>query len=289
VSEPTATPSPSPSIAPTPSPTIAPSPTPTLAPTPSPRPDAEFIATALAFARDAGLEVATDPRATIDEEDAIFASADLRRVTLQQQSPESSDLPIRVYLDDDGAVRALEDAMYTLPMGERVSKERALRLARRYLSKVGIDPEGGTLRVVESRPEVGWYITLERELDGYPVANLPMAWWIDGDKVYVSMRPDGKLTGLYAVPVEERRPLPTLLDQPTLERRLANFADRTPSDIRDLDPGFYWVQPRYRAPEDMAPVLALGYCATDRQPGSWVAWCVDAGTGKAIARGEGAD
>jgi hypothetical protein len=251
--------------------------------------DERLIAAALAYARGAGLEVAPDPRATIDDQDPTFALADLRRVTIQQLSPESSDLPIMVYVDHDGTVRALEEAIYTAPMGERVSEARALRLAGRYLSDVGIDVDERMLRVVSSHPEGAWYITLDREIDGYPVANLPMSWWIDGEKIYVAMRSDGLLTDLYAVPVEERRPLPQLLDQATLEKRLATFAELTRRQIRRLDVGYYWVQPRFHAPEGIAPVLALGYCATDRQPDHWAAWCVDAGTGEPITRGQAVD
>jgi hypothetical protein len=147
-------------------------------------------------------------------------------------------------------VRALEDVIYTAPAGEPVSEPRALRLARRYLSDVGVDVEAGKLHVASSHPEAGWYITLDRELEGYPVANLPMAWWVEGDKVDVAMRPDGLLTDLYAVPVEERQPLPQVLDEPTLEKRLTTFADLTRREIRKLDVGFYWVQPRYRGPGD---------------------------------------
>jgi hypothetical protein len=215
----------------------------------------------------------------------MFARADLRRVMIQQRH---GDLPISIFLDGHGAVRAVEDVVYGAPTGEQVSAARAERLARRYLADAGVDPESGTLRVV-SDPPGEWFVTLDRTLDGYPVANMPMSWWLSGDKVYVGMRPDGRLTQLYAVPVEQHRPLPDPLDKRALQEHLAAFADRPRRDLRGLDAGFFWVQPSYGAPEGMAPELALGYCATDRKPQGWTAWCVDAGTGEPIARGEAYD
>ena len=269
-------------------PTIAPSlsPSPTIEPSASPSDDARLIAAALEYAREAGFEVAADPHATIDDQDPSFAFVDLRRVMLRQAFAE---LPIEIYVDRGGVVRAVGEVVYTQPLGERVSERRALRLAARYLSEVGVDVESGRLRVVKRHADVGWYITLQREIEGYPVANMPMAWWIDGDKVYAAIRPDGRLSALYAVPVEARTPVPPLLDEATLIKRLAAFAERPRREIRDLADGFYWVQPRYRGPDDMDAMLTLGYCATDRGPRHWMAWCVDAETGEPIARGEAYD
>ncbi len=137
-------------------------------------------------------------------------------------------------------------------------------------------------------PRSSWYLTFDRSIAGYPVANKPMAWGLDGDKAYLELRADGTLRELYAIRLDHRR-VPTILDRTTLDRRLAKVAKVSRATLATYEPGLLWVRAYDPQTGRIFPKLRLSYCATHSWHYGWAAWCVDAATGALDARGEAWD
>jgi len=280
--------SPGPSTSsPVPSPTVGASPSPISSPavTPTPSSDARFVGIALAYASRAGFDLAADPRPKVREEEPDFERVTLHRVALRLAHADGAKL--RVFLDDDGAIKVVEDGLYNRPTGAPASRTAVLRAARRYLRQIGVDPASGTLHVAQHGAG-HWYLTFDREIAGYPVANAPMAWWITGDKAYLELGPDASLVEIYAIR-PGHLPVPTILARDTLDRRLAKVAKVTRTTLATYDPALLWVlvpQPLTTLPN---PELTLNYCATKRTETSWQVWCVDAGTGERTVVGDAYD
>jgi hypothetical protein len=124
-------------------------------------------------------------------------------------------------------------------MGATASRADILGSARRALRQAGVVPDSGTLHVAAHSTD--WYLTLDRRIAGYPVANAPMAWWLDGDKAYLTMRADGTLRELNPIRPAHRR-VPKILDRATLNRRLAKVAKLSRPTLATCAPGFLWVR-----------------------------------------------
>lgn len=291
----TSSPTPSPTPAPpalstpgpnaTPSPTPAPSATPASTASPTPTPDPALVKAAVAYARKAGFDLASDPRPKVRDEEPAFYWLPLHRVSLRLAHTQGARL--KIYIDDDRSVRVVEGG-WDSQSGPAVSRAEVFRAARRALRQVGVDPGSGTLHVAAHIPRSSWYLTFDRTIAGYPVANWPMAWGLDGDKAYLELRADGTLRELYAIRLDHRR-VPTILDRATLDRRLAKVAKVSRATLVTYEPGLLWVRAYDPPTGHIFPKLRLSYCATHRSEDHWVAWCVDAGTGAFNARGEAWD
>jgi hypothetical protein len=194
---------------------------------------------------------------------------------------------LKIYLDDDRAIRVVEGGSDSRS-GSTVSRAEVFRAARRALRQVGVDPGSGALHVAAHSPSSSWYLTFDRTIAGYPVANNPMAWGLDGDKAYLELWADGTLSELYAIRPDHRR-VPTILDRATLDRRLAKVAKVSRATLATYEPGLLWVRAYDPQTGHIFPKLRLSYCATHRWQYGWAAWCVDAATGALDARGEAAD
>ncbi len=263
------------------------SPSPTSSPTvtPTPSSDARFVEIALAYASRAGFELAADSRPRVREEQPSYERVTLHRVSLRLARADGAKL--WVYLDDDGAIKVVEDGLYDRPTGATASRTEVLRAARRDLRQIGVDPASGTLHVA-LHGAGHWYLTFDRELAGYPVANAPMAWWITGDKAYLELRSDASLVNLYAIR-PRHLPVPAILDQDTLTSRLAKVAKVSRATLATYEPVLLWalVPSGTLTPTELA--LTLNYCATMRTDYSWQVWCIDAGTGERTIAGGAAD
>lgn len=159
---------------------------------------------------------------------------------------------------------------------------------RRALRRAGVDLGTGTLHLALHIPRGDWYLTFDRTIAGYAVANAPAGWWLDGDKAYLNLRADGTLVSLYAIQPDHRR-VPTILDRTTLDRRLAKVAKVSRATLATYEPGLLWVRAYDPQTGRTFPKLRLSYCATHRWHYGWEAWCVDAGTGALNAQGGGVD
>jgi hypothetical protein len=259
----------------------APSPTASAEPTPDAGADAALVAAARAYAEAAGFTLAPGAAPTLEASRPSYDDMPLRLVALPLADREDApDALLSVYLDDSGAVLVVEDgAGSSRPTGAAVDRDGALEAAARHFRTAGVDPSAGMLTVVKGEPGLFWYITLDRAIDGYPVANTPAMWRLSGDKAYVSLRGDGTLVDLYAIRPPSG-PVPQVLATEVLDERLATVSGLAASELADLDPILTWV--RARDPEEgvHAPVLSLGYCVTKARPDQWSGWCVDAGTGE---------
>jgi hypothetical protein len=262
---------------------------PTVAPIPSPSPEAAWIATALDFARTTGLPLAADSAPVMADAEASFARDTFHRISIPLADTKTATLD--VFLDDDGSIRVVEDGTFDVyrEQGEALSTKSIVRKAQDYLRLAGVDLADGTLNIASSLPGREWVLTFDRQLLGYPVANPPMAWWVDGDRAFLVLRGDGALRTLYFVRPDHQPAPETPFDRDMLIARLANVAGVTRRAIRELDPEFVWVRGRDPVTGGAATELWLGYCATDRNAHGWIAWCVDAGTGELVAQGSGAD
>lgn len=278
-------PSPSPTPPAPPSLTPAPSATPASTASPTPTPDPALVKAAVAYARKAGFDLASDPRPKVRNEEPAFYWLPLHRVSLRLAHTQGARL--KIYIDDDRSVRVVEGG-WDSQSGPAVSRAEVFRAARRALRQVGVDPGSGTLHVAAHIPRSSWYLTFDRTIAGYPVANWPMAWGLDGDKAYLELRADGTLRELYAIRLDHRR-VPTILDRATLDRRLAKVAKVSRATLVTYEPGLLWVRAYDPPTGHIFPKLRLSYCATHRSEDHWVAWCVDAGTGAFNARGEAWD
>jgi hypothetical protein len=256
-------------------------------PTPTPTPDPALIKAAIAYARKAGFDLASEPRPKVRDEEPGFYRLILHRVSLRLAHTQGAR--INIYLDDDLEVRAVEGSWDWDPLASAtVSRAEAFRVARRALRRAGLDPGTGTLHLALHIPRGDWYLTFDRTIAGYPVANAPMGWWLDGDKAYLNLRADGTLLSLYAIRPDHRR-VPTILDRSTLDRRLAKVAKVSRATLATYELGLLWVQGYDPQTGRSFPKLRLSYCATHRWHYGWEAWWVDAATGALNAQGGGVD
>lgn len=280
-STPNGTPSAETMAAPTPTPTMSPAATPV--PTASLMPDSVLIGMAVAYAIDAGFRLADDvPPAFVDEEPAFDPSV-LHRVSLALADGDGTSLD--VYLDDAGAIRVVADGIYLRSTETMLGRAEIMRAGERHLRQVGVDTTTGTLHVA-AHAASHWYLTFDREIDGYRVANAPMVWWLDGDKAYLELRADGSLANLYAIRPEPQA-VPVIMDTETLAARLAAVADVSLAALDTYQVEFLWVRANRAYPPERT--LSLGYCATHHFDLGWEAWCIDAGTGELSSTGGGVD
>lgn len=264
-------------------PTTEPTSGPTSEPTSDPTSDPVPIEIAVAYAIDAGFRLDDEVSPVSLDEEPIFDPMMLRRVSLALA--DGDDAALDVYLDDAGAIRVVDVEHHLRPTGSTLDQAAIFDVANAYLLQVGIDPTTGTLHVAAHGLGY-WYLTFDREIEGYRVANAPMAWWLHGDKAYLELREDGSLQTLYAIRPDAEA-LPAILDIGTLNARLEAVARRSPVELSTYDLEFLWVRPN--AQHTMALTLSLGYCATHIFERGWEAWCVDAGTGEPSAFGSGVD
>jgi hypothetical protein len=266
----------------------SPAPSGDAAATESARPsqDAGLVDAALSYAATTGFEIETDAAPTVDDRAPGFDSVVLHHVSLVLAGGDGATLD--VYLDDDGAIRVVEDGLYLRPIGAAVSRSEAVKAAEGHLRAAGVDPADGTIHVAMGEPGQHWYLTLDREIDGYRVANAPMGWWLSGDKAYLELRPDGSLANLYVIrPGAEAAP--QILDRVVLDAGLAETARNAFADLAAYDRELLWVRAMDRATGVESATLRLAYCATYRWDYGWEAWCVDAGTGEYSTQGSGVD
>lgn len=255
--------------------------------TPEPTTDPSLLAAATAFASGAGIELLPGGSPIVtDNQRPDYDSAVLRRLSLPL--PGDGGLTFDVFFDRDGHIRVVTDGFYNRPPGDTATKADVLTASRRYLDLAGIDVSAGELRVAAGPAAGRWYLTFDRTIDGYAVANAPMFWWLEGDKAYLELRSDASLALLYAIQPKSR-PASAILSRAVLDGRLASAAHLSEAELRKLSPDFLWI----RAQDPVSGVeqdeLTLGYCATERSDSGWQAWCVDAATGEPNAHGLGAD
>ncbi len=247
-------------------------------PPPSTVADSALVSAARAYADAAGIAIATGGTPLVGEAVPDFDTVALRQVTLP--GADAGDGPLQVFFDDAGRIGvvgiAAPDAR---PTGADVASDGALAAAAHQFGLVGIDPSQATLRVAGGSHGADWYVSLDRAIDGHPVANMPMLWRIAGDWAYVMLRRDGALRELYAIrPASE--PAPQILETGVLDAALGTIAGLTADELAVLDPALAWVRAVAPITGETAPTLTQGYCATRVQPSGWDGWCVDAGTGR---------
>ncbi len=196
-----------------------------------------------------------------------------------------------VYFDDDRAIRVVEGTIghgdWEPSVGAAASRAEVFRAARRALRDIGVDPGGGTLHLAAHSTD--WYLTFDRRIAGYPVANAPMAWWLDGDKAYLTLRADAALEALYLIRPAHRRVPGTILSRSTLDARLAKFARVSRATLATYDPRLLWIRAFDPQTGHQDAKLSLSYCATHRWHWGWEAWCVDAATGVRTANSRAED
>lgn len=270
--------SPGPPLVSTPSPTFDVEPAPTSHPSP--------IEAALTYASVAGFELDSESQPATSDHAPLFDELVLHRVSLRLA--DATGAALDVYLDDDGAIRVVEDGYYDRPTGGAASRTEVLRAAERYLGQIGIDPTSGTLHVALGKVGDHWYLTFDRAIAGYPVANAPMWWWITGDKAYLELRADASLIYLYAIR-PDHLPVPTILDSAVLDARLANVVKVSPVQLATRELALLWVRARDPVTARAGLELSLNYCATQRGDYFWHAWCIDAATGEFSTEEGGVD
>ncbi len=261
------------------------SPSPTPGASPEPSFDPSLVATALAYATEAGFVLASDPQPVMTNDDPPYDDLVLRRVNVRLAHTSNSVLD--VFLDDAGAIRVVDASSAERPIGPTASRAEVLRAAARYLRQIGVDPKSGTLHVAAGSVGEHWYLTFDRRISGYRVANAPMWWWLAGDKAYLELGPDSSIVQLYAIR-PTHSPLPQMLGRRTLNDRLAKVARLSLGKLAKLDPAFLWVRPDDQTGAH-GTSLSLAYCATIRGEAYWEGWCVDPATGARSASGSGVD
>jgi hypothetical protein len=264
---------------PVPSDLVLRSPSPSPVPSATPDEAATLVAAARAYADAAGIAVTPEGSPAVTTERPDYDDTVLPMVTLPLAGMDGAAL--RVYFDVTGRIAVVSDAAGSArPVGKDVSRDGALAAAAQELRLAGIDPAEGTLTVVKGALGEEWYITLDRSIDGVPVANTPAMWRIAGDRAYVDLRSDATLIELYAI----RPPngsAPQVMPTADLDTSLAAVAGLTANELAALHPALAWVRAVDDATGLSAETLSLGYCATKVLPdGSWSGWCVDAGTGQ---------
>lgn len=257
-----------------------------MEPTPEATTDPSLLQTALALSATAGFEIAPNPAPVVTDRRPDFDPMLLRRVALPLAGEDG--LTLDVFLDPANRIRVVSDGFYNRPMGPAASRSEILDAARRDFDLVGLDLASGEVRVAAGPVAGRWYLTFDRQIAGYDVANAPMSWWLAGDKAYLELRTDASLVNLYAIQ-PENRPIPDVLATAVLEQRLATAAGISASELPTLERGPLWIRAQDAASGIEENVLTLGYCATKRSDSSWEAWCVDAATGALSARGSGFD
>jgi hypothetical protein len=135
----------------------------------------------------------------------VFDSVTLRVVDLvRAYSAPDEHRVLRVYFDALGAIRVVES--YSPYVEGFISEADAIAEAAERIRLAGHDPSDGTIEVALGAPDAEWYVTFSRVIEGYPVANYPMAWGPDGDKAYVNLRATGELNELYYFRLGPLRP-----------------------------------------------------------------------------------
>lgn len=237
-----------------------------------------LVEVARAYAVAAGFDLAQGGTPTLELAAPDFDDVTLRLVSLPLAT-DADPAVLRVYLDADRTVRVVSDGRaFTRAPGPSVSRETALAAAAHHFRLVGADVGEGTLRVAQGDLGQEWYITLDRAIDGHPVANHPMAWGIAGDRMWATLRGDGSLVSLYAIRPEHVAQ-GALASNDTLAARLAAVAGVTADELVTLGPGLTWARPQDPATGATADVLTLNYCARRVESAGWQAWCVDAASG----------
>jgi hypothetical protein len=285
------TPVPQVTLAPTPVPTPVPQVTlaPTLIPLPTPTPtadpDAALVTAARTYATAAGFRLDSAGTPSVTSTTPSYDDMVLRLVSLPLADAEGAAL--NIYFDPAGAILVVEDHSPTArSSGSDASRAQALVAAAAHFRLAGINPSGGVLNVADGAVGKYWYITLDRKINGYAVANRPMWWGIIGDHAYVSMRGDTTLVDLYAI-----RPPSVDAANPqsasALAPQLAAVAGLSMKKLAALHPLFTWV--RQQSSQGVSNDLTLNYCVTMTEPYRWQGWCVDAGTGERSLRVGGVD
>ncbi|MFN8632017.1 MAG: hypothetical protein U0838_17370, partial [Chloroflexota bacterium] len=209
------------------------------------------------------------------------------RVQLRLEGGDGSGT-LQVSFDEAGAIVAVDNQNLSGSIGQPIARSAVVKAAKRQLELAGISLKAATPRIqaISGANWTEWFVIYERSIGGYPVANWPMEWGLNGDKAYVDLRPDGTLAALYAIQPDAGK-IPSILPTATLNKRLAKAANVSPSKLATYGPTLQWV----RAYQDDAPLpgLTLGYCERHEWSEGWAATCVDAGTGKVIARQGGVD
>ncbi len=268
--------------------TLPPAPTATASPEPSTTTvtDDALIAAARAYADAIGITLAADGVPDVTDDQPSFDDIRLRLVALPVA--DRADAALQVYFDISGTIWVVDGAGFSRPTGPDVSRDGALEAAAGQFRLAGVDPSDGTLTVWKGAPGDNWYITLDRVIDGHPVANTPMLWRIAGDRAYVELRSDGTLLGLYAIRPQSD-PAPQVLATDVLDERLAIVSGLSADELASLHPAVAWVRAKDPVTGASAPTLSLGYCAAKVRPDAWTGWCVDAGTGLQSVVGGGID
>jgi hypothetical protein len=263
------------------------SPSPTSEPSPSAGAADPLIAAALAYASATGIEVQADGAPVVTEASPDFENVVMRQVTLQLAATDAAEL--RVWFDDTGRIAVVSDGGALASVeGPDIDAPRAITTAAEQLRLAGIDPATGILSVAGGGPGTDWYVTLDRSIDGHPVANTVMLWRISGDRAYVALRRDGALRDLYAIR-PSAAPAPQILPADTLDAGLATVSGLSARDLAALHPALAWVRATDASSGIPAPALTLGYCATQVRDSGWNGWCVDAGTAQRSVTGGGVD
>jgi hypothetical protein len=245
--------------------------------------ESPLVHQAIRWAESAGFEV--DAASVTQDIESPFDSLANQRVLLTLEG--ESEGALAVYFDQAGVIRAAEGGS-SGGVTDAVSADEIASIAVGLFTGFGIDSESGTLHVEQPDGTSVWMVTLDRKIDGVLVSNPPMVWGLAGDKVYALLRADGSFLQVYAVQLGHLA-APPALDTATLNARLAEFAELSETNLKDLGPALAWLRARDPATGDIRDVLSLNYCATQRTEQSWQTWCVDAGSGDPSAAGRAVD
>ena len=267
-------------------------PPPSASPNPSPTADPaaqHFIDAAKAYATKAGFNMSPSGTPEFAIDNAGYSGDVLPRVFLPLVSTTDGSASLHVFFDSDGAIAAVENQGPSIGNGQPIGKANVLKAAQAQLDLAGV-AIAAAKPVIQSVTNGGatieWGVTYQRTVHGYPVANWPQGWGLNGDKAYVLLDPDGSLHELYAIQ-HEAGTVPTLLGTAKLNAALAKAAGVSTAKLATYNPRFEWV----RVVTDGAtkPGLALGYCERHAWSSGWQSFCVDAGTGEVIANEGGVD
>ena len=248
-----------------------------------------MIAATRDYAARAGIELS--PTATpFREDDApIFDSLTLRAVSLvRSDSTVANPRVLRVYFDGSASIRVVETGS-AFATGS-ISRDEAIALASEQLRLAGHDPADGTMAVASGQPGQEWYITFSRVIDGYPVANYPMAWGPDGDKAYLSLRATGELEELYyvrpaTVPPGALPPTADLDAALSAAMQASGQGPQTPAPGLTVERRIMWIRPNLPTFDS----LVLSYCESAAFGSGWSATCIDPSTGRIDLRENAAD
>jgi hypothetical protein len=247
-----------------------------------------LIKAARAYAASAGFELAPGGSPVVEDRQPDFDDLTLRLVGLPLAA-QGDGAVLDLSFDDSNQIRVVSDGLaFSRATGSAVSRAEALVAAAAQFRLVGIESTSGALAVAKGEPGQTWYITLNRAIAGYPVANHPLVWGIAGDKAWATLRADGTLVYLYAIRPTSAPPA-GIQPSGTLSARLASIAGLSESTLSALEPQLTWVRAEDLTTGQPAEVLTLNYCASRVRSDGWSAWCVDASTGEKSLEDSGTD